>query len=143
MLVKMNCSSGESEISAPELLWVCPNIDQSSYGAITINESSEGWVSGKHWNDYDGFLIATRSSQSEADKRAEICYVVKDITTISDTEFVTEHNLGGGAQIFTVGMYGRPYTLLSDGISIEAGQGYGSPYARPWYIWGVKGELTI
>ena len=143
-IIKVDYGDAPSITLAPELIWANPDITVA-LGAITINENTAGWVSGKHWEDYDGFIIGARDSNNASTKQAQLIFITKDITTVSDSEFVTEYSAtgAGGNTFSSLGLYGRGYTILSDGISIDASYGYQSPYCVPWYIWGVKGQLTV
>lgn len=129
MIIGMETSSGGGG-SAPELVWV-NNSPTSSFSAQTINESTTGWVSGKHVADYDGFIILGQYDTSHNGQT--FTYIPVSTPTFAPTlnyrYFASASSSDNGAQ-------GRQVSF-SSGIVIGSNNS-----TIPLYIWGIKGTLS-
>ena len=132
-LFRCASGSGGGGGSAPELIWENPN-KTTSFSAQTVNESSTGWVSGKHYADYDGFIIAACNHATSA-LLLSLNYIT-DVSSLTDiSSMYKPYLMHPESAIY------RAVELLSNGISIKSCAS-GDTYIIPYYIWGVKGELS-
>ena len=145
MLIKMETSGGGGGASAPELVWAnpsLPNLANTTFAAQTLNESSSGWVSGKHVADYDGFIVLTHytaENVSSSSTRGEtFTYIPASTPTFAPT--YNNHAWGVAANNTTTAGSSRTFEV-NNGIVIGAGTG-GNNFCLPMYIWGVKGSLS-
>ena len=135
---------------APELVWVHPSAPNptGTFAAQTINESSTGWVSGKHIDDYDGFIVAVvYNNISPSTRGRNLGYIVKDATTLPDP-FSSKYTYSVGTpntsqKSASATVYGRYMEVTANGIEIASQLDVGNDYDVPVYIWGVRGELTV
>lgn len=137
MLVKMNCSSNEGEISAPELLWTNSDLTtgQASY-EITVPE-------------YDGYIVLVQGYTTPYNSQG---YVFNYVPNYDVSEMCTESNgyWAGITGAFKVTdsrfpnmvQYGRNITYSNGTITI-GGTSAGNPYSIPVKIWGINGKLEV
>lgn len=143
MLVEGKCGGGSS---APELIWANPNLPNLSgktFAAQTLTESSEGWVSGKHIADYDGFIILTHYSAEDlsgSPTRGET-FTYLPATTPSYAINLNNRFWASAANNSTTTGAGRTFEV-NNGLVIGGASAGGAGFCLPLYIWGVKGALS-
>ena len=120
--------------SAPELIWANPTKVQQ-FLPQTINENSSGWVSGKHFSDYDAFIIASVNYYSGP--VSLVMNYITDASALTDISSLYKKAITH----YNAAPY-RDITLSSSGIGFAACN-TGNAYMIPYYIWGIKnGSLS-
>ena len=125
----------------PVLLWTNPN-PRNNFGAQTINESSTGWVSGKHLSDYDMLEIlyawSTESSVSTNPLKilSEKCVFGEDGMLNAQTISINMGETRFSVRVFSVTDTG---IVFQDGFySNITTKTQNNSYSIPYKIYGIR-----